>query len=109
MHKPWNTARITLSSQMVNILHVGVADGHDRVVAITGPENDLESIQDAARIALLPELLAILEELANRYDRLETLYAQKTGLHYDAKNGTLARARKLLLRSSAINPRIALK
>lgn len=106
MHKPWTTARITVSPQMVNVLHVGVADGHDRVVAITGPENDLESRKDAARIALLPELLAVLEELANRYDRLETLYAKKTGLRYDAKNGTLARARELLLKSSAINPQI---
>jgi hypothetical protein len=97
----WTATRnIRLLQKMVSLSHVGVVDGNGRVVAITGPENDLESQTDARIIAQLPELLAVLEELATRYDRLEKLYAPR----YDAENGTLARARSLLAKIKAQSP-----
>lgn len=76
--------------------HACVVDEAGKVLALTGSSADKNSIILAHKISRLPELRATLAEMADRYERLEKLYANATGTRYDAENGTLARARELL-------------
>lgn len=61
-----------------------------------GPTEALEIENTMLRVAL--------EETTDRYERLEAVYAQATGITYDGPNGTIARNRKLLAPEQPAQP-----
>lgn len=66
---PWTSGICTVTSSITaGSPQAGVADSQWRIIALTGPAGDHESEQLADQIALLPELVAALQEIVRLAD-----------------------------------------